>query len=232
MEFKRIKYKTDAKLFLKGNYLKAFGISLIMYLFSGSVNLGNLINYNYEDSDAEIFSHSIENYSPTHLDYIEIIFIIFAIILLVKFLIGSIVCIKGSGYFLSNNPTNYSFFYNLKHNYSKIVSTMFMMYLKIFVGTLFFIIPGIIFAYKYRFVPYILVENPNLSVSEILLESTRITEGHKIDLYIMDLSFLGWLLLGGLFFGVGGLFVAPYIEKSFANAYLDLKPKYLPEPNI
>ena len=47
----------------------------------------------------------------------------------------------------------------------------------------------------------------------------RITKGHKMDLFILDLSFIGWGLLCGITFGLAGIYVGPYMQATRANAY-------------
>jgi uncharacterized membrane protein len=71
-------------------------------------------------------------------------------------------------------------------------------------------------------VPYILTEDANISITEAIGRSREMTEGHKWDIFVLDLSFIGWGLLGLLFFGIGGIFVQPYIEATFARLYVVL----------
>ena len=64
-----------------------------------------------------------------------------------------------------------------------------------FLWSLLFIIPGIIAGYRYRFALYNLCENPEMGVMEALNMSKAQTRGHKWELFVLDLSFLGWELL-------------------------------------
>lgn len=82
--------------------------------------------------------------------------------------------------------------------YLKIVKGMFTTNLIIFGWTLLFIIPGIIKAYQYFFVPFILSENPDISGARAREISTQMTDGHKFDIFVLGLSFLGWKLLAAL----------------------------------
>ena len=66
-----------------------------------------------------------------------------------------------------------------------------------------FVIPGYIALYRYAMTPYIMAENENLSVMEAITESKRIMMGNKWRLFCLDLSFLGWELLGILTLGIG-----------------------------
>lgn len=67
----------------------------------------------------------------------------------------------------------------------------------VFLWSLLFIIPGIVMSYAYSMADYIIYENPNLSPSRALQMSKAMTQGHKGDLFIFDLSFFGWMLLSG-----------------------------------
>ena len=86
-----------------------------------------------------------------------------------------------------------------------------------------FIVPGIIKSYAYSMAPYILAENPTMTAREALRESKRITHGYKADLFILHLSFIPWLLLCGITFGIAGIYVIPYMQATTANVYNQIK---------
>ena len=92
-----------------------------------------------------------------------------------------------------------------------------------FLWSLLFIIPGIIKGYSYSMSMYILAENKGKSARECIKESVEMTEGHKKELFVLDLSFIGWFLLGSLTCGVAYLWVIPYYSVTRANAYRVLK---------
>ena len=110
-----------------------------------------------------------------------------------------------------------------RKSYGNIVTAMFFRSLIIFGGFIAFIVPGIILSYSYRFVPYILSENPEMNYREALERSMYITKGHKADLFVMDLSFWGWYIIGAMALGVGVIFVYPYEYLSRAELYHQLK---------
>jgi len=72
---------------------------------------------------------------------------------------------------------------------------------------------------------YILQDNPDMQVSECINESQRMMLGKKLQLFCLDLSFLGWYIVGLLCFGVGVFFVAPYHQMARTNFYLALKAR-------
>lgn len=90
--------------------------------------------------------------------------------------------------------------------------------------SLLFLIPGIIRSFGYFAVPYILAENPNLDHSRALQLSLQMTKGYKWDIFVLELSFLGWFLLSGISFNIAGIFyVNPYYQATLAEAYRFLR---------
>ena len=93
-----------------------------------------------------------------------------------------------------------------------------------FLWSLLFIIPGIIKALSYSMSMFILAENPGKPALECIKESTEMTEGHKMDLFVLGLSFFGWALLCSITLGIASIWVIPYMQTTYANAYQSLKP--------
>lgn len=94
-----------------------------------------------------------------------------------------------------------------------------------FLWSLLFVIPGIVKGYSYSMSYYILAENKGKPALECIQESKEMTEGHKMELFVLSLSFIGWLLLCGITFGIAYIWVGPYMQAAMANAYIALKPK-------
>ena len=92
--------------------------------------------------------------------------------------------------------------------------------LYIFLWSLLFIIPGIVKSYAYILSEFIALENPEMSASECLRKSQEMMDGHKKELFILDLSFIGWHILCVLSFGIGYLFLNPYIIQTRVQ-YID-----------
>ncbi len=88
-----------------------------------------------------------------------------------------------------------------------------------YLWSLLFFIPGIIASYRYRMAYYALLDDPTLTAREALAVSKRITYGHKLELFNLDLSFLGWYLLIVLTAGIAGIWKFPYIQATYAHAY-------------
>ncbi len=100
----------------------------------------------------------------------------------------------------------------------------FLVSLFTFLWSLLFIIPGIIKGFSYSMSMYILAENKGKPALECIKESQAMTEGHKAELFILYMSFVGWALLGVFTLGIAYIWVLPYMSATFANAYESLKP--------
>jgi uncharacterized membrane protein len=96
------------------------------------------------------------------------------------------------------------------NNLTNQLATSALSFLYILLWTLCLIIPGIIKFYSYRLVNYISLLEPELPHSEVLKKSEELMMGKKWDLFLFDLSFIGWYILVGLTFGLGMLLLTPY----------------------
>lgn len=89
--------------------------------------------------------------------------------------------------------------------------------------SLLFVIPGIIKSYSYSMAFYILADHPELTAREALAKSKVIMEGHKWELFVLQLSFIGWFFLVGVTFGIASIYVVPYVSAATANFYNSIK---------
>ena len=88
------------------------------------------------------------------------------------------------------------------------------------------LIPGIIKAFSYSMTFFILAENKGMSVLEAITLSRKMMDGHKMELFCLSLSFIGWDLLVVITFGLAGIWVFPYYFATVANFYLSVKADY------
>ncbi|MHC9160383.1 DUF975 family protein [Exiguobacterium profundum] len=109
--------------------------------------------------------------------------------------------------------------------YFKHVITFFVMSLFIVLWTLLLIVPGIIKAFSYSLTPYILRDQPELSALESITESRRLMDGHKMEAFMLVLSFFGWFLVGILTLGIGFFFIGPYFSTTYATFYDSIRDK-------
>ncbi len=222
----RQQVKEQAKIIMKRNYWKMFVVTLLAGLLTGEKTtiierVQNFASTNISYDTSPIFYSS-------NFQYIFYTFISIASILgiLYTIFIGNVIVVGKSRYFIKNhdvNPELGEIFSGFKGNYLNVVKIMFLMNLKILLWLFLFIVPGFIKAYEYSMIPYLLAENPNLSASQAFSLSKQMTTGQKMDLFVLDLSFLGWIILGLICCGIGILFLQPYPEATRAEVYLILK---------
>lgn len=91
----------------------------------------------------------------------------------------------------------------------------------VFLWSLLLIVPGIIAAYRYRMALYLLLDNPRMSPYQCISESKRMMTGHKWELCVLDMSFIGWYLLGIVPFV--NIWVVPYTQLTYAVYYDNLR---------
>lgn len=84
------------------------------------------------------------------------------------------------------------------------------------------LVPAIIKSYDYLLVPYILADNADASWRDSLSKSKQMMRGNRWAAFVMQLSFIGWMLLGMLACSIGIIFVAPYVNAAEAQMYLEL----------
>lgn len=77
----------------------------------------------------------------------------------------------------------------------KIIALNIVINLFVFLWSMLFVVPGFIAYYRYRFALYNLYENPDMDIMEALNLSKRQTQGYKMELFKLDLSYMGWILL-------------------------------------
>jgi uncharacterized membrane protein len=104
---------------------------------------------------------------------------------------------------------------------TKFIATL-LVSLYTFLWSLLFIIPGIVKSCSYAMATYIRTDNPELDWRESIDESRELMRGHKMELFMLDLSFIGWYFVGVLCFGVGALWVQAYHQTARANFYNEL----------
>ena len=90
-------------------------------------------------------------------------------------------------------------------------------------------IPAIVKSYAYAMTPYILLDKPELSANEAITDSRMMMKGHKWELFLLDLSFIGWILLPLLTLGILFIYVIPYMQAARAEFYRNLKGENEPK---
>lgn len=238
--FSRKELKDRCKAVMQRSYWRMFLVSFIAMLLCGRMS-DSIANQTHHVSDYKdgitlgVGSLTYTFHDATIFDTIWLNnFLGFAF--LIVFIIGIIGILYGifianplrcgvNRFFLQNIQEAQSIsviFSIFSDNYLNVVKIMLLKNIKIFLWTLLFVIPGIIKSYEYQMIPYLLAEDPSLSSEEAFARSRHMTMHHKFDMFVLDLSFIGWRILGSLLI-IGNWFVNSYYEGVLAELYLDLQ---------
>lgn len=158
----------------------------------------------------------------------ETSFITFIVSLVVEFLLVPLQ-IGLNGYmmgFVQNDTFNRDAIFAPYDDTFKIIGASILMSFVIMIGFIFFIIPGIYLAFSYALVPYLLVTNKDLSITETLELSRKMMNGHKLDLFVLEISFLGWMLLVPCTFGIILIWLYPYMMTATTKFFVDIIDSY------
>lgn len=158
----------------------------------------------------------------------ETSFITFIVSLGVEFLLVPLQ-IGLNGYmmgFVQNDTFNRDVIFAPYDDTFKIIGASILMSFVIMIGFIFFIIPGIYLAFSYALVPYLLVTNKDLSITETLELSRKMMNGHKFDLFVLGISFLGWMLLVPCTFGIILIWLYPYMMTATTKFFVDIIDSY------
>jgi uncharacterized membrane protein len=109
------------------------------------------------------------------------------------------------------------------NNYGRTLEGYLRMVIFVFLWTLLFIIPGIIKGIAYSQMFYLMADDKKLSAGAAQKKSMELMNGHKMDYFVLMLSFIPWLLLVSITFGLAFIYVGPYMELTMAAFYEKIK---------
>lgn len=232
----REKLKDHAKLFLKQYYWTAFAVCLVAIILGASaqsISVLEKVTPNFGETtrnmepmlrDGSVWSYIVQGFRTFIRGFYGILSLGFALFFVaLKVIVGNNMRVGRARYFINaiegDNQFDYVFSTFKRGEWLDMTVKLFVLDAIIFLWSLLLFIPGIIKSYQYKFVPFILAQNPKLSIKEAMALSTTMTNNDKTNLFILDLSFIGWQILGTLLFGIGGIFVEPYIKATEATLY-------------
>ncbi|MBO7195909.1 MAG: DUF975 family protein [Clostridia bacterium] len=221
-------FREKARAALSGKWFIAVIAGMIASMFGAA---GGGVTFSFENdfnidqmpgSGAEaIFSGNV-NYWPIMFGTLLFVVICAAISLV----LGSVISVGYAEFNLDldvgfYNPRISSLFAHFGRTKTAVGASL-LVFLRVFIGSIFFIIPGIIAAYKYSMVYYVLAENPYITAADALEKSKELMRFNKWRLFCLDLSFIGWDLLSIITFGIASLWVTPYHQAARTAFYHDI----------
>lgn len=223
--------KTNAWRALHGRYWRSFWVCLVLLVLSGDQLPHWEIRYSGNDpAQTYTYYQTILNELPasTLLAILIGLLIGFVLFLLWSIFLVAPLLVGQCRYFMESRQGRSPFrtiFTVFRTPYLNVVKVTFLTDLKIFVGLLLFVIPGIYWAYCYKLVPYLMAENPYLSTTRAMQLSRQMMYGEKFHRFVLTLSFIGWFVLCWFSFGIGFFFLAPYQQATYAEFYAAMRAK-------
>lgn len=203
---------------LSDNWAQSIGVTLTASLLGGLLIGGT--------ADVEISEELMYNLPEFLLGLLAVLGTVLGVLGVVQFIIGGTVQLGYAQYLLKQYDRAdfqlndlFSQFYRFGQGFAQ----AFLRGLYILLWSLLFIIPGIIASYSYAMTPFLMAENPDLRPSEAISLSKDMMDGHKGELFALDLSFFGWILLCVLTLNIGNLWLNPYRNAAYAAFYRELQ---------
>ena len=216
-------YRMIARDRLHGNWKKSVLAALIAAMLGGLVTG---VGMNFE---LNIDERVVQNMSTAFKQLLAYLAGFGSVLGLAQIIIGGVVR-QGYCQFLlkqydKQNPEMNDLFSQF-HRFGDGFCLALLQGLYIVLWTMLFIIPGIIAGYRYAMAPFVLLENPDMTASEAIEASKQMMDGHKMDLFLLDLSFIGWELLCVLSLGIGYLWLRPYRNAAYAAFFRSFQRVY------
>ena len=215
-------YKNDALVALKGNWAQSVLTAFVVMVIS---ELTYLISWGFDRLSVSSIVEKGEWVLPMITGLMAVIMLSYTLFLAFPVSVGlanafNRLYLKSEGHVLENMKL-LAF-----SDTGRSIAGMLMMSVVTSLYSLLLWVPVVIASLALFLVPYILKDNPELSIMDTLRLSRKMMEGHKWQLFKLQLSFIGWLLLGLLTLGIGYLWLLPYMMTTCAAFYQDVKAEY------
>ena len=212
-------YRARAREMLAGKWGMALLVTLIAAI------LGGLVTGTGSSIDLDLKGDNLQMLPEIVRTYLIIAVSVGGILGIIQFIIGGTVRLGYCKYLLKLHDGEEGELKDLFSEFSRLGDALVMEILRSLytvLWTFLFIIPGIIATYKYSMASFILLENPGMRPNEAITASKELMNGHKFELFCLGWSFFGWALLNILTLGIGGLWLNPYINASYAAFYRNI----------
>ena len=223
----RVQLKMEARAITKNAKVSAYlftllylAIGLVLdsldWLTTGSSDVLVYMETYMPEVDVSFYPTSPLSLPPVVSGFISIVVSLVAVVLSAGYILYAMSVRKGL-------ETPYATMFDGFLFAGKIILLSIVQYIFIFLWSLLFIIPGFIAGYRYRFALYNLCENPEMGVMEALNMSKAQTRGHKWELFVLDLSWIGWNILCALTLGILSIWITPYIQQTDIGYFQAIK---------
>ena len=203
---------------LQGNWGISVGVALVAALLGGMVTGSGNISFQFNEN-------TVRNLRLVFWGFLLPFVSVVGLLGLAMFIIGGVVELGYAKFLLKQHDKKELVFADLFSQFERFgtgFAQRFLRTLYTALWTLLFVVPGIIKSLSYAMTPFILEDHPELTASEAINRSKKLMDGHKMDLFILSLTFIGWDILSALTFGIGFLFLNPYRNAAYAAFYRNI----------
>lgn len=201
---------------LEGTWGISVGVALVAALLGGLiVGTGSNINFNFNED-------TVRNLPPIFWTVLLPLVSLAGLLGIVSFILGGTVELGYAKFLLKQYDRKELQFSDLFSQFERFGTGFAQKFLRTLYSCLWallLVIPGIVKGLSYAMTPFILEEHPEMTASEAIKASMKLMDGHKMDLFILGLTFLGWEILACLTMGIGFLFLNPYMNAAYAAFY-------------
>ena len=228
-------YRAWARRALSGKWPMAVLVGLVASILGGSGE----VNFSYRlEEKIETISEVSPELAGIRLGILGTVSVITVLYAMAMVVVGSVIQLGYVRYNLKLVDGREAYLGDLFTYFDRFGDAFLLrLYMGIFIvlWSMLFVIPGIVAAYGYAMAPYIMAEDPQCRPLDALRRSKEMMNGRKMDLFLLQFSFIGWNLLSVLTFGLAQLFVTPYTNAATAAFYRDLQTRpqpryYVPNP--
>lgn len=204
---------------LEGTWGISVGVALVAALLGGLiVGTGSNINFNFNED-------TVCNLPPIFWTVLLPMVSLAGLLGIVSFILGGTVELGYAKFLLKQYDRKELQFSDLFSQFERFgtgFAQKFLRTLYTVLWTMLFVIPGIVKSLSYAMTPFILNDHPEMTASEAIKASQKLMDGHKMDLFILGLTFIGWEILACLTMGIGFLFLNPYMNAAYAAFYRNI----------
>ena len=220
-------YRRVARENLRGNWPLSIGVCAIACILGGMSVGGSFIpefSFRVDGQDISNINDLLNLITPAAFSA----FGLGSLLALARLVIGGTIELGFAQYLLKQyNHANFELhdLFSRFDRFGQGFAQKFLRGLYTILWSFLFIVPGIVKSYAYAMTPFIMAENPEMSASEAITASKELMDGHKGELFTLDLTFIGWGLLAALTLNLGHLALNPYRNAAYAAFYKDLTAK-------
>lgn len=241
-------HRERARTALKGNWMWAALTTFVASLLGGVAQSGGSVSTSNSQTES-LNIHGLEDLGNYFADYIPLIVggtVIGLAVSVIFLMLGSVVGLGYRRYTLSlidGEPAEFKQLFSQFHRLWPAVRLRLLQYVIAFapliaVSLVAVVIPllggllvlvwlvGFIYVtYGFTVADFLMAEDEHCGARDALRQSWALMEGRRWEYFCLELSFIGWSILAGFTFGIGGLFLSPYVQVATASFYRDLRPK-------